>query len=444
MHNGCVKTLSNGTVSTYSEVRTNCNNEDDVNWFCKNCLQNLCDDCKKMHSKIPSLKTHEIGTIGDGYTVDRSAKLLCDDHGELIQLRCKTCSVNCCLKCIAANHHNHERIDMDKFAKEKEKEFRMLLQSKEIFIANVAECRRQIEDVRERNKSVTTRNIDDINETFEKIKKEKDDLVSEIEEQHQVNEKESSEKLYQLETIENDISVKILEYSSQLSTKSGVSLVHFVEKAEEDILSSTFPVSLDISRACKLESGSRNVDASQIFGRLKSAERTHIGISKKKNETTNKTTSISVISKFHHITVPQAWPWVFCITNTNDDLAWISNNKTLLALVDKSGTTHRRIELYNIDIIFNTILPSGDVLISCGASKPHTTIIRRIGPSDRVSVFADVKEVVYDMRVVRNENIVALVVIGFVPVLYDVVMNKTLFRVRPIFIKFGCKSEINV
>ena len=139
-------------------------------------------------------------------------------------------------------------------------------------------------------------------------------------------------------------------------------------------------------------------------------KRTHIGISREKNEPTNKRTSISVISKFHHITVPQAWPWVFCITNTKDDLAWISNNKTLLALVDKSGVTHRRIEFYDIDVIFNTILPSGDVLISCGASKPHTTIIRRIGPSNTVSMFADVKEVVYDMRVVRNENIVYMAI----------------------------------
>ena len=55
--------------------------DEDVNWFCKDCFQNLCERCKKMHLKIPNCRNHDVVSILEGIAITKEAvSNLCQDH----------------------------------------------------------------------------------------------------------------------------------------------------------------------------------------------------------------------------------------------------------------------------------------------------------------------------------------------------------------------------
>ncbi|KAK3105320.1 hypothetical protein FSP39_022493 [Pinctada imbricata] len=90
-----------------------CEDDEDVNWFCKDCVQNLCDRCKKIHLKTIACKNHHIVSILEGVAIaKKNVSNLCQDHDELFTYFCRTCDKNICSMCLSLIHRKHDFVDL--------------------------------------------------------------------------------------------------------------------------------------------------------------------------------------------------------------------------------------------------------------------------------------------------------------------------------------------
>ena len=258
-----------------------CDTQDDVNWFCKNCIKNLCNTCKKAHSKIPSLSNHEVGTIGDGRRVNRDEKLLCEAHGELLQYRCLTCSesnvCNICVKCIADQHRSHETVDLEKEAQAKRNKFERYLKQKGHEVKSSQWEREENEKRLKTYDSETDNTILQINKRFDEIKQMKEKMIEKIEKRRTSDHVRVSDNNSVLLARELELQEKIDMYSTTITCQSNALLDEFTRQARTDIESVSFPDN-DVSFSTyKVLVESELATESQIFGRLR-PPREHINL----------------------------------------------------------------------------------------------------------------------------------------------------------------------
>ena len=117
-----------GTMASASDIPVHfpvptpcslCEEEVDVNSFCKECHQYLCDRCKRLHGKSPFLKNHHLVPYTEGFIISKNYSVFCDDHNEVFSFFCRTCNKYICNKCLASrSHRNHDYTDTNTYSEE--------------------------------------------------------------------------------------------------------------------------------------------------------------------------------------------------------------------------------------------------------------------------------------------------------------------------------------
>ena len=99
-----------------------CEDDEDVNSFCKECHQYLCDRCNRLHAKSPFLKNHTIVPYAEGYKIKSDQgdhSVVCKDHNEIFVVFCRQCNGHVCSKCLASKgHKGHDFTDLNTYADE--------------------------------------------------------------------------------------------------------------------------------------------------------------------------------------------------------------------------------------------------------------------------------------------------------------------------------------
>ncbi|KAK3104968.1 hypothetical protein FSP39_014270 [Pinctada imbricata] len=96
-----------------------CEDDEYVNWFCKDCNQNLCDRCKMTHLRSNVSKSHVVLSISEGFVMGkRNLSNFCREHDELFTFFCRTCDKNICAKCLSTKHKKHDFVDSKEFQKQ--------------------------------------------------------------------------------------------------------------------------------------------------------------------------------------------------------------------------------------------------------------------------------------------------------------------------------------
>ncbi|KAK3105195.1 hypothetical protein FSP39_019552 [Pinctada imbricata] len=109
-----------------------CEDDEDVNWFCKDCHQNLCDKCKRTHLRSTVSKSHDLISIAEGLTIGRrSMTYICNDHGDIFQFFCQTCDRNICSRCLFMEHKKHDFIDLRELQTQVKKQVEEIVREKE-------------------------------------------------------------------------------------------------------------------------------------------------------------------------------------------------------------------------------------------------------------------------------------------------------------------------
>ncbi|KAK3083137.1 hypothetical protein FSP39_014908 [Pinctada imbricata] len=128
-----------------------CETTEDVNSFCRNCSQNLCDGCKRLHLRSTVSREHNVVHISEGKSSESEATA-CAKHGERLFFYCRTCTIFFCPKCLNPSHKNHDFLDTDEYAKELQSRVTTVIQEKS---KEVEESGRNIQLIEEKKQSFT-------------------------------------------------------------------------------------------------------------------------------------------------------------------------------------------------------------------------------------------------------------------------------------------------
>ncbi|KAK3082886.1 hypothetical protein FSP39_008010 [Pinctada imbricata] len=156
-----------------------CETKEDVNSFCRNCSQNLCEDCKRLHLRSTVSRDHNVVHISEGKSSESEATA-CTKHGERLFFYCRTCSVLFCPKCLDPTHKNHDFLDTDKYAKELQSKVALMIEEKSKM---VEESRRHVEHIEENKKNYADACIDSktsVMETAKFLRSEVDRIEAEL------------------------------------------------------------------------------------------------------------------------------------------------------------------------------------------------------------------------------------------------------------------------
>ncbi|KAK6165608.1 hypothetical protein SNE40_022506 [Patella caerulea] len=118
----------------------------DAKWFCTDCEQNLCDNCKTTHDSFPVCKDHCVHSLNEEISLESvNQHRYCKKHSkDKLVFYCVNCSKPICMKCKNTSHGNHDAEDLDD-ATEKIKVDLGNLQDKLLFAQNnleqeIAKC----------------------------------------------------------------------------------------------------------------------------------------------------------------------------------------------------------------------------------------------------------------------------------------------------------------
>ena len=247
-----------------------CDEEDDVNSFCKECLQYLCDRCKRLHGKSPYLKNHHIVHYTEGYKIHKDESVVCEDHNEILSFFCRTCSKHICNKCLTSKtHRSHEFTDIHTYSEEVTDR----IQKK------IAEERAKNDVMKNEMKKIVERNNKRMRECDENIAKIKDSVDTLVDKarnlQVEMTEKQKSIKeeiVYRnqktVEDIEFSISQneqRLVDVATNLKRQSNVSVVGFEREVTtllQQIQISHSPTSDDM---CGVQFVSSSLDTSFVW-----------------------------------------------------------------------------------------------------------------------------------------------------------------------------------
>ncbi|XP_069107746.1 uncharacterized protein [Argopecten irradians] len=90
-----------------------CESEEDINWYCVDCREKLCDRCKAYHLKNTKLQNDNIVPIGDARVhvevINQNEHDTCARHGgKSLDFYCETCEEPLCQDCLSENHRLHQ------------------------------------------------------------------------------------------------------------------------------------------------------------------------------------------------------------------------------------------------------------------------------------------------------------------------------------------------
>jgi len=88
-----------------------CESEENVDYFCVNCDEILCSNCKLIHSKNKKLRNDKIISLSQARRdniVHKSTTVFCSEHSTVeITLFCLKCDDLICTQCLAGKHKGH-------------------------------------------------------------------------------------------------------------------------------------------------------------------------------------------------------------------------------------------------------------------------------------------------------------------------------------------------
>ena len=362
-----------------------CDNED-VNWFCKHCVKYLCDDCKKMHAKIPSCENHDIGTVGDGKVLQDKSSILCKEHGEPMQYLCKSCdSVEVCLKCAGGEHRKHDLENIADVVDAMRKGFSETMKS-------LAASRSELENAREELKkkerefhSTIDSARSDIVQRYEEIRKLKDGLIHQLEVERDRGQTQFEKGNTALIKSSSEIDAVMQDAQAETDQLSGLPLVRCIKGLKEKQRTIYIPKKLTIPKSPKYSATISTEQLKRSYGVVLARGNTELQMGGRKHG--KLMDEIWINKEFRH-NQNFLQTYVYGISIVGGNKAWVAAKGMSLQLIDKTGKVENKITTAS-PVVFSTITPDGDLLISHGSYPPLDSTIKRIGKCGCVSTFAD-------------------------------------------------------
>ena len=233
-----------------------CDGDEDVNSFCKECHQYLCDRCKRLHDKSPFLQNHHLVPYTEGYKIKGDhCNVICDNHKERFTVFCQTCSRHICTKCLTSqSHKGHEYTDIQTYAQNVTARIQTKIAEKTTENDSLT---KKIRKVSEGNKTAMQQCEDDIQEIrknvkalvdeAKKIEKEMTDIVIQRKDEIGEEDKIMNDKIASTTSSNQH---RLTDISNSLQRQSDISVVDYEREAIaalQQIQISPLPGPIDVS-----------------------------------------------------------------------------------------------------------------------------------------------------------------------------------------------------
>ncbi|KAK3104959.1 hypothetical protein FSP39_014073 [Pinctada imbricata] len=387
-----------------------CEDDEDVNWFCKDCFQNLCDRCKKMHLKIPNCRNHEVVSILEGIAITKEAVTnLCQDHNVPFSFFCRTCDQNICSKCLSKKHKKHDFIDIHEYQSELHKVLDTMLNEKETEKEQMTKnlvtwsefetrCEKTLREnytnIDKRVKAITSA----ATEEGEKLKK----YLQSKEEGQMTESKESKEKI---EARKDAYNAEIQAIKQNIPLQTTSSLNQFV-KTSVSRLQSLKPLSIPTPRNSMFTIGSINKDQIRDMIGRDGDQRDASGPSRDKTKKRGK----NVLEKWQIMKTQKLdiKSGCFSMCVSPDGSIWIGGEGVVYKMSSDCSTVLHQIPArsYGMSCQYISCLQSGDAVVSYGG----LSYIDRFTSDGRRVDFADLSPNRTSFIAVSDDDKVAIAV----------------------------------
>ncbi|KAK3105189.1 hypothetical protein FSP39_019287 [Pinctada imbricata] len=390
-----------------------CEDDEDVNWFCKDCFQNLCDRCKKMHLKIPNCRNHEVVSILEGLAITKEAvSNLCQDHNVPFSFFCRTCDENICSKCLSKKHKKHDFIDIHEYQSELHRMLDSVLNEKEIEEGEMSKNLVTWSEFENRCRETLTTNHAVIYERVKAIQlaatEEGEKLMKSIDSQVDGQIAEALENKEKVEAKRRFFHQEIQKIKRNIPLQTSSTLSQFV-KTSVSRFQSLKPLTLPMPRSTTFTIGSINKDQIRDMIGRDGDQRDVSGSSKDKTKKRAKIVLEKLqIMRSHKLDVKYRCRRM-CVSP--DGSIWIGGVGYVYQMTSDCSTVLHQIPARKswCPCIYIACLQSGDAVVSYAGGESYVDIFTSDG---RRVEFADLSPNDIRFIAVSDDDMVAIAVLG--------------------------------
>ncbi|XP_048743470.2 uncharacterized protein LOC125656890 isoform X2 [Ostrea edulis] len=374
-----------------------CESEANVNWFCRDCVNNMCVQCKRTHTKIPLCKNHVILPITENQTAAKGRTTVhfqCTEHAQSCQFQCRTCSRQICVLCLTTIHKSHDFVALDDYAKSVRQNLYLLLNSKSKEAHTISETLQTLSTHKETYEDWIGRKLTEVDEMFENLKLELEELRSEIHdnvEQRRNNDIITMDKQHKKAYDFKDrlqYSVRVL--GNELDLCNDHDLTNLKTKIETECNKLREDIALELPKLPMLRLLREPNEYKGILIKVL------LKIMKTDLFTLQTTSSFDIdIDKpvfRDEIDINLSMKilgckYIWSIAGCDDGRVWIGTEDKKLRLVDNFGNTVKCLQMSQ-SAVHLTVLTSGDVLCSNGYGIDRTSVIQKVSLNFSVTTFS--------------------------------------------------------
>ncbi|KAK3104553.1 hypothetical protein FSP39_012883 [Pinctada imbricata] len=347
-----------------------CEDDENVNWFCKDCDQNLCDRCKKTHLRSNVSKSHIVHSISEGFAMGkRNSSNICREHDELFTFFCKTCDRNICSQCLSAKHKKHDFVDMRELHSEVQKQLDDVIKEKE---TEKQMMTRNFDDLVQHEIQSEMQNKDECAKIKDRVRaikvaadEEGEKLIESINSTKQQQDKEVKEGKHNIQTQTRVYATEIQSIQQELRLQTASSLHGFVTESMKK-LKSLKPISIAIPDKQQLPfEGVEGNHIRETIGKLFGSQKVSVTENTEGRDGTkcNLFSNLEIIRTFNLDRIGRCWS--MCLSP--DGSIWIGGNGYVYKMSSDCSTVLNQIttrKSYSCSYI--ACLLSGDAVVSYG------------------------------------------------------------------------------
>ena len=198
-----------------------CEDGPEAYWSCNKCGQNLCDDCKKKHSRNSFTKNHRVVPILERTEAGKDNANICKSHDEPHIFFCLVCRTAICAKCQAGKHSGHDVEELGSHSDAIRSDVDINIREKRAAIEDAREKLSKYRTKFEKYKRSSAQNISNLKGNLESLfndmKKEAIGSYSQVDSNQKQNEDQIQEEIQQAEAetnrLEQEINDCVIEVS---------------------------------------------------------------------------------------------------------------------------------------------------------------------------------------------------------------------------------------
>lgn len=380
-----------------------CESDVNVKWFCRDCINNLCDQCRRTHTRIPLCKTHVILPISEtqAATLRRTTVLFdCPEHAQSCQFQCRTCNKQICVLCLTSSHNKHDFLALDQYAKSIRENLYLTLNSKSNEVHTITETLQTLSTHKQTYDDWMNKKLSEVDQVFEHLADELQRLRTEI------HDKIDQRKNHDIITMDlqhkrayefrERLQYQVKVLSSELDHCNDHDLANLKLKIETECNKLRENLTLDLPKFPCLRLIRKEEEHKDILIKVLTKIMKTDLFSLKTTTSFDVDNETPVFMEDLHLDLTIKLPgckYIWAMAGCDDGKMWVGTEDKKLRLVDNFGNVVKCLQMTQ-SAAHLAVLTSGEVLCSNGYGIDRTSTIQKVSLNFDVTTFTRLSQAV--------------------------------------------------